>query len=100
MMIQPLTYTQAAYQGSNPISDIFSKWALETTVKYLPRIARDAQGDEEARSQMLWVCFSFFQLTRQSGRIDRWYRLWECWCTHLRTCFATNDTSRLISSTI
>lgn len=43
----------AAYQGSNPISDIFSKWALETTVKYLPRIARDASGDEEAREQML-----------------------------------------------
>jgi len=42
-----------AYQGSNPISDIFSKWALKTTVEYLPRIARDAQGDEEARAQML-----------------------------------------------
>ncbi|ADV20288.1 hydroxyacid-oxoacid transhydrogenase [Cryptococcus gattii E566] len=42
-----------AYQGSNPISDIFSKWALETTVKYLPRIARDPSGDEEARAQML-----------------------------------------------
>ncbi|ORY34118.1 putative alcohol dehydrogenase [Naematelia encephala] len=42
-----------AYQGSNPISDIFSRWALETTVKYLPRIAQDAQGDHEARGQML-----------------------------------------------
>ncbi|RSH87483.1 hypothetical protein EHS25_003393 [Saitozyma podzolica] len=42
-----------AYQGSNPISDIFSKWALETTIKYLPRISKDAQGDTEARAQML-----------------------------------------------
>jgi alcohol dehydrogenase class IV len=43
----------AAYQGSNPISDIFSRWALETTIKYLPRIAMDPHGDEEARAQML-----------------------------------------------
>lgn len=42
-----------AYQGSNPISDIFSKWALEQTIKYLPRIARDPHGDTEARGQML-----------------------------------------------
>ncbi|WVR07140.1 hypothetical protein IAU60_004181 [Kwoniella sp. DSM 27419] len=42
-----------AYQGSNPISDIFSRWALETTIKYLPRIARDPFGDREAREQML-----------------------------------------------
>lgn len=42
-----------AYQGSNPISDIFSRWALETTIKYLPRIARNSADDEEARGQML-----------------------------------------------
>jgi hydroxyacid-oxoacid transhydrogenase len=48
-----LTNGAAAYQGSNPISDIFSKWAMEQTVKYLPRIARDPFGDEEARAQML-----------------------------------------------
>lgn len=41
-----------AYQGSNPVADIFSMWALRTTVKYLPRIAKDS-GDHEARSQML-----------------------------------------------
>lgn len=42
-----------AYQGSNPVSDIFSKWALEQTIKYLPRIYDDPTGDEEARAQML-----------------------------------------------
>ncbi|KIM53799.1 hypothetical protein SCLCIDRAFT_17831 [Scleroderma citrinum Foug A] len=41
-----------AYQGSNPVADIFSLWALRATVKYLPRIAKD-RGDHEARSQML-----------------------------------------------
>lgn len=43
-----------AYQGSNPVADIFSMWALRTTVKYLPRIAKD-RSDHEARSQMLYV---------------------------------------------
>ncbi|GAA5919264.1 hypothetical protein JCM6882_006011 [Rhodosporidiobolus microsporus] len=41
-----------SYQGSNPISDVFSEWALRQTVKYLPRIAAD-QSDKEAKSQML-----------------------------------------------
>ncbi|PWN26977.1 putative alcohol dehydrogenase [Jaminaea rosea] len=41
-----------AYQGSNPISDVFSLWALKQTVKYLPRVARDPT-DTEARGQML-----------------------------------------------
>ncbi|KAJ7638810.1 iron-containing alcohol dehydrogenase-domain containing protein [Roridomyces roridus] len=41
-----------AYQGSNPIADVFSMWALRTTVKYLPRVAKNPD-DEEARSQML-----------------------------------------------
>ncbi|EGN93042.1 hypothetical protein SERLA73DRAFT_98384 [Serpula lacrymans var. lacrymans S7.3] len=41
-----------AYQGSNPVADIFSTWALRTTVKYLPRIAKNSD-DHEARSQML-----------------------------------------------
>lgn len=45
-----------AYQGSNPVADIFSMWALRTTVKYLPRIAKDST-DDEARSQMLYVFF-------------------------------------------
>ncbi|KAK0556553.1 hypothetical protein OC861_007069, partial [Tilletia horrida] len=42
-----------AYQGSNPVADIFSLWALKQTVKYLPRVARDPEGDTEARGQML-----------------------------------------------
>ncbi|KAI9769102.1 MAG: hypothetical protein M1840_004453 [Geoglossum simile] len=41
-----------AYQGANPISDVFSLQALRNTVKYLPRAVRD-QEDTEAHSQML-----------------------------------------------
>jgi hydroxyacid-oxoacid transhydrogenase len=40
------------YQGANPISDIFSLQALRSTVKYLPRAAKDPD-DHEAQSQML-----------------------------------------------
>jgi hydroxyacid-oxoacid transhydrogenase len=41
-----------AYQGANPISDIFSLQALRSTVEYLPRAVRDPE-DFEAQSQML-----------------------------------------------
>ncbi|KAF2494714.1 putative Fe-containing alcohol dehydrogenase [Lophium mytilinum] len=41
-----------AYQGANPISDIFSLQALRSTVKYLPRAVADPD-DWEAQSQML-----------------------------------------------
>ena len=41
-----------AYQGSNPVADIFSLWALQTTVEFLPRVAQDSE-DLEARKQML-----------------------------------------------
>lgn len=41
-----------AYQGANPISDIFSLNALRATVKYLPRSVRDPD-DYEAQSEML-----------------------------------------------
>ena len=41
-----------AYQGANPISDIFSLQALRSTVKYLPRAVNDPD-DHEAQSQML-----------------------------------------------
>lgn len=40
-----------AYQGRNPVSDLFSFWALEQTVKYLPRVKAN-RYDEEARMQM------------------------------------------------
>ena len=43
-----------AYQGSNPVADIFSMWALHTTVKHLPRIAKDP-GNFESLSQMMYV---------------------------------------------
>ncbi|KAF2091469.1 NAD-dependent methanol dehydrogenase [Saccharata proteae CBS 121410] len=41
-----------AYQGANPISDIFSLQALRSTVKYLPRAVKDPD-DTEAQEQML-----------------------------------------------
>jgi hydroxyacid-oxoacid transhydrogenase len=41
-----------AYQGANPISDIFSLQALRSTIKYLPRAAQDPD-DHEAQSEML-----------------------------------------------
>ncbi len=41
-----------AYQGANPISDIFSLSALRSTVKYLPRAVKDPE-DVEAQEQML-----------------------------------------------
>ena len=40
-----------AYQGSNPISDVWSLYALETCAKYLGRAI--SEGDEEARGCML-----------------------------------------------
>ncbi|KZS91227.1 alcohol dehydrogenase [Sistotremastrum niveocremeum HHB9708] len=41
-----------AYQGSNPVADIFSLWALRQAVEHLPRVARD-KTDRESRTQML-----------------------------------------------
>jgi hydroxyacid-oxoacid transhydrogenase len=41
-----------AYQGSNPISDVWSMFALETSAKYLALVAKDPEN-EEARAQML-----------------------------------------------
>lgn len=41
-----------AYQGANPISDIFSLQALRMTAKYLPRAYRDPE-DYEAQENML-----------------------------------------------
>ncbi|KAL6911086.1 Dehydroquinate synthase-like protein [Trichoderma evansii] len=41
-----------AYQGANPISDVFSFHALKATVKYLPRAVKNPD-DFEAQSEML-----------------------------------------------
>jgi len=47
-----------AYQGSNPISDVWAKHALMVLAKYFKRSVYDA-GDVEARSQMhLASCFA------------------------------------------
>lgn len=41
-----------AYQGSNPISDIWSARAIELVAEYLPRVLADS-NDDEARGQLL-----------------------------------------------
>src|SRR5262249_61283218 len=41
-----------AYQGANPISDIWSLRALEIVAEFLPRAVADP-SDDEARAQML-----------------------------------------------
>ncbi|CAG7848824.1 Hydroxyacid-oxoacid transhydrogenase, mitochondrial Short=HOT; AltName: Full=Alcohol dehydrogenase iron-containing protein 1; Short=ADHFe1; Flags: Precursor [Serendipita indica DSM 11827] len=41
-----------AYQGSNPVSDVFAHWALREAVQNLPRISRN-QEDRNAKRQML-----------------------------------------------
>ena len=41
-----------AYQGSNPISDLWSLEALRMVAEYLPRAVEDP-GDDVARSQMI-----------------------------------------------
>jgi len=41
-----------AYQGSNPISDLWALQALRMVAAYLPRAVRDP-GDDEARGRML-----------------------------------------------
>jgi hydroxyacid-oxoacid transhydrogenase len=41
-----------AYQGSNPVSDIWSAKAIELVAEYLPRVLKDA-NDDEARGQLL-----------------------------------------------
>ncbi|CDO76248.1 hypothetical protein BN946_scf184470.g6 [Trametes cinnabarina] len=47
-----------AYQGSNPVADIFSMWALRTTVKHLPRIAKDPSNHESLSQMMLAASFA------------------------------------------
>ena len=58
-----------AYQGSNPVADIFSLWALRTTVEYLPRIAKNPD-DSEARRQMLCVVYLKFHDYISSNNSD------------------------------
>lgn len=41
-----------AYQGSNPISDIWARKALKMTIDNLPRVVKDPE-DHHAQSQMI-----------------------------------------------
>jgi hydroxyacid-oxoacid transhydrogenase len=41
-----------AYQGCNPVSDMWSEKAMSLVAEYLPRVYKDA-GDDEARAQMI-----------------------------------------------
>ncbi|KAH8918672.1 alcohol dehydrogenase [Atractiella rhizophila] len=47
-----------AYQGSNPVSDVFAEWSLRTTVANLIRIARDPEDREAQRSMLLASSFA------------------------------------------
>jgi len=47
-----------AYQGSNPVADIFSLWALQQTVTYLPRVAKDREDTEAKRQLLLAAAFA------------------------------------------
>lgn len=48
----PNPIMRPAYQGANPISDVFSFHALRRTIQYLPRSVKDPD-DFEAQSEML-----------------------------------------------
>ncbi|KAK4053410.1 hypothetical protein OIV83_001575 [Microbotryomycetes sp. JL201] len=47
-----------AYQGRNPISDVFSEWALRQTVKHLPRVAADGSNMESKSAMLLASTFA------------------------------------------
>src|SRR5688572_2737084 len=57
-----------AYQGSNPISDIWSLQSLRMVAKYLIRAVADP-SDDEARSQML-LAASYAGVDRKSTRLN------------------------------
>lgn len=42
-----------AYQGSNPVSDIWALQAIRMAAKYMPRAYKNQESDEEARAQMM-----------------------------------------------
>ena len=64
-----------AYQGSNPISDVWSLHALRMTVRYLRRAVRDPE-DHEAQSGMLLAGRQhFLSLCSPSGLLARVARM-------------------------
>ena len=51
-LLPPRPVERPAYQGSNPISDIWARQSLDIVFRYLVRAVEDPE-DDEARSQML-----------------------------------------------
>lgn len=49
----PLAPSHPDLATSSLVSDVFSLWALKTTIEMLPRVVKDHQGDEDARRHML-----------------------------------------------
>jgi len=47
-----------AYQGSNPVADVFSIWALRATVQNLPRISKNPDDHEAMRQMLLAASFA------------------------------------------
>ncbi|EJD48416.1 iron-containing alcohol dehydrogenase 1, partial [Auricularia subglabra TFB-10046 SS5] len=47
-----------AYQGSNPIADIFSLWAVRQAVEHLPRIAKSPDAHESRHQMLLAATFA------------------------------------------
>lgn len=65
-----------AYQGSNPISDVWAFKALEMVAQHLLRVIKDPQ-DYEAQSQML-LAATFAGIGFGNAGVHLWYSFLLC----------------------